>query len=149
LIGSRSGTNAVIFTTVNGTTFSPNPIAVNGGANSMFGLGIASGHGDTFWGTVNSGTLRPISFNLANGTGTIIQSFPGLTGANAIAPIGISTALNLLGGIAIETPDSLKLYDLPLVGTPSLIETNTFPTDNANANAVGSVVFGGDRVFAL
>jgi plastocyanin len=93
--------------------------------------------------------LRQISFNLGAGTGAIIQSFANPTVANAISPIGISTNLNLLGGVAVETPDNFKLYDLPLSGAPSLIETNAFPTDNANINVVGAVDFGGDRVFAL
>jgi uncharacterized lipoprotein YddW (UPF0748 family) len=149
LIGSRSGTNAVVFTTANGSTFTPNPIAVSGGANSMFGLGIAFGTSNTFWGKINSAALRQVSFNIGSGTGAVIQTFASPTVASSIAPIGVSTNLNLLGGIAIETPDNFKLYDLPTGGTPSLIETNAFPTDNANANAVGSVDFGGDRVFAL
>jgi uncharacterized lipoprotein YddW (UPF0748 family) len=149
LIGSRSGTNAVVFTTANGATFTPNPIAVSGGANSMFGLGIAFGANDTFWGKINSAALRQISFNLGSGTGTVLQAFASPTVTATIAPIGVSTNLNLLGGIAIDTPDNFQLYELPPAGTPELIETNAFPADIPNSNAVGAVDFGGDRVFAL
>jgi uncharacterized lipoprotein YddW (UPF0748 family) len=149
LIGSRSGTNAVLFTTVNGTTFSPNPIAVSGGAAQMFGTGIAFGAGNTFWGKINSAPLRQISFNLSTGTGSVIQSFASPLVTSAIAPIGVSTELELLGGVAISSPGNFQLYDLPPIGAPSLIETNAFPTDNPNGNGVGAVDFGGDRVFAL
>jgi uncharacterized lipoprotein YddW (UPF0748 family) len=149
LIGSRSGTNAVIFTTVNGTTFSPNPIAVNGGAAQMFGTGIAFGADNSFWGKINSAPLRQISFNLGAGTGSVIQSFASPLVTSAIAPIGVSTDLDLLGGVAINSPGNFQLYDLPPIGAPSLIETNAFPTDNPNGNGVGAVDFGGDRVFAL
>jgi hypothetical protein len=54
----------------------------------------------------------------------------------------------MVAGVAIETPDNLKLYDLT-PGSISLIETNAFPTDNANANNTGAVDFGEDKVFAL
>jgi hypothetical protein len=58
--------------------------------------------------------------------------------------------LNLVAGIAIETPDHLRLYDLTTNNSPPvLIETNSFASDNDNSNATGSVDFGGDRVFAL
>jgi hypothetical protein len=69
--------------------------------------------------------------------------------ANTIGPIGISPQLGLLGGISIATPDQLQLFELPASGAPTLIETNAFPTDNANVNAVGAVDFASDRVFAL
>lgn len=149
LIGSRSGTNAIVFTTANGTTFSPNPIAVSGGAPQMFGTGIAFGVNNTFWGKINSASLRQISFNLGTGTGSVMQTFGSPTVTASIAPLGVSTNLNLLGGISIASPGNFQLYDLPLVGAPSLIETNAFPTDHPNGNGVGSVDFGGDRVFAL
>ncbi len=149
LIGSRSGTNAVIFTTVNGTTFSPNPIAVSGGANGMFGLGIAFGTNNTIWGKATAQPLRQIQFNLGTGSGSVLQSFGSTVVPSFVAPIGVSGSQQLLGGIAIDTPDNFQLYDLSVAGEISLIETNAFPTDNANANAVGAVDFGGDRVFAL
>jgi hypothetical protein len=69
--------------------------------------------------------------------------------ANSIGAIGVNTNLNYLAGVAVETPDNLKLYDLSTNGTPTLFETNAFPTDNDNANLTGSVDFDGDRVFAL
>ena len=149
LLGSRSGTNAVVLTTANGTTFTANPIAVSGGDAGMFGLGIAFGAGNTFWGKASSKPLRQVSFNLGAGTGLVVQSFTNPIVANVIAPIGVSTNLNVFAGIAIETPDNLKLYDLPSSGAPTLIGTNPFASDNANANATGAVDFAGDRVFAL
>ncbi len=149
LIGTRSGTNACILTTTNGTTFTANPVAVSGGDTGMFGLGLAFGAGNTFWGKASSKPLRQISFNTGAGTGSVIQSFATPTVPNSVAPIGISTNLNLFGGVAIETPDNFKLYDLPVSGAPTFIEAQNFPTDNANINAVGAVDFSGDRVFAL
>lgn len=149
IIGSRTGTNVVVFTTANGTTFLPKPVAVSGGAGSMFGLGIAFGAGNTVWGKQNNSPLRQASFNLASGTGAVVQSFGTPTVVNSVAAIGISTNLSLLGGVSLETPDNFQLYDLPLNGSPGLIETNAFPADNPNSNGTGAVDFGGSHVFAL
>jgi uncharacterized lipoprotein YddW (UPF0748 family) len=149
IIGSRSGTNVVIFTTTDGLTFVPNPIAISSGAGGIFGLGLAFGAGNTIWGKQTGSPLRQASFNLAAGAGTVMQSFNSPTVANTVGAIGVSTNLQLLGGVAIETPDNFQLYDLPASGAPGLVETNAFPTDNPNSNLTGSVDFGGDRVFAL
>lgn len=149
VIGSRAGTNVVVFTTSDGINFSANPIAISGGAGGMFGLGIAFGSGNTIWGKQTSAPLRQASFNLAAGTGAVLQSFGNPTVANTVAAIGVSTNLHLLGGVALETPDNFQLYDLPASGAPGLVETNAFPADNPNSNLTGSVDFGGYRVFAL
>jgi uncharacterized lipoprotein YddW (UPF0748 family) len=149
VIGSRNGTNVVVFTTTDGATFVRNPIAISGGAGGMFGLGLAFGAGNTIWGKQTSAPLRQALFNLATGAGTVLQSFSSPTVAGMVAAIGVSTNLQLLGGMALETPDNFQLYDLPTSGSPSLVETNAFPTDNPNSNLTGSVDFGGDRVFAL
>jgi hypothetical protein len=69
--------------------------------------------------------------------------------ANSISAIGVSTNLNVVAGVAIETPDNLKLYDILPNNTVALVETNAFPTDNENSNLTGAVDFDGDRVFAL
>jgi uncharacterized lipoprotein YddW (UPF0748 family) len=151
LIGSRAGTNVVIFTTSNGINFTPNVINVSGVSGGAFGLGIAFGEGNTFWGKANGSVpLRQIAFDFPTGSGSVLRTHgsPGIP--SSITAIGVSTLLNLIAGIALETPDHLKLYDLTTNNsTPILIETNSFPTDNANDNGTGSVDFGGDRVFAL
>jgi hypothetical protein len=149
IIGSRSGTNVVVFTTSNGISFTANPVRISGGAGGMFGLGIAFGSGNTLWGKQTSAPLRQAAFSLGTGSGAVLQSFGSPTVANTVAAIGVSTNLQLLGGVALETPDNFQLYDLPSGGAPSLIETNAFPADNPNSNLTGSVDFGGNRVFAL
>ena len=149
LLGSRSGTTAVVLTTANGATFTVNPIAVSGGETGMFGLGIAFGAGDTFWGKATGLPLRQIAFNLGAGTGSVVQSFASPSVASTMMAIGINTSLDLLGGVVLDTPDNFQLHDLPPVGAPALVETNAFPTDNPNSNGTGAVDFGDDHVFAL
>lgn len=149
IIGSRSGTNAIIFTTIDGINFSNTFVSIPGITGG--GLGVAFGEGNTFWGKANGNVpLRQFSFDLSNGTGAVLRSHGNPEIPNSVAAIGVSTLLNLVAGIALDTPDHLRLYDLTTNnGAPILIETNSFLTDNDNANGTGSVDFYGDRVFAL
>jgi hypothetical protein len=149
IVSSRLSTNLVVFTTVNGTTFTPNRVNVNGVTGGAFGLGVAFGSGNTFWGKAAGQPLRRVSFNLANNTGSIQRTYGSPDVANSISAIGVSTSLNVVVGVAVETPDNLKLYDLLPTDTVTLVETNAFPTDNENSNLTGAVDFDGDRVFAL
>jgi len=149
VISSRAGTNICVFTTVNGTSYTANPVSISGGSGGMFGLGLAFGAGNTVWGKQTGSPLRQASFNLVTGTGAVLQSFASPVVAGTVGAIGVSTNLQLLGGVALETPDNFQLYDLPSSGSPSLVETNAFPADNPNSNGTGAVDFGGDRVFAL
>ncbi|MEP6662362.1 MAG: DUF4623 domain-containing protein [Verrucomicrobiota bacterium] len=148
LLGSRNGTNAALFSTANGTTFTAAAINVDT-VPGAFGLGIAFGEGDTFWGKASAQPLLKISFNAALGTGQVLQTNGVPTVANSIGPIGFSSLLQVVAGIAIETPDNLKVFDVFTNATVGLAETETFATDNDNLNQTGSVDFGGDRVFAL
>jgi hypothetical protein len=115
----------------------------------MFGLGIAFGAGDTFWGKASSLPLRQVSFNVGSGTGSVIQTFNSPTVALTMMAIGVDPGQNLLGGVVLDTPDNFQLYDLPAVGSPGVLQTNDFPTDNDNSNGTGAVDFGGNRVYAL
>jgi len=152
LIASRSGNVVALFTTTNGTTFTPRLITVADAPTGAFGLGIAFGAGNTFWGKATSQNLRQVAFDLVAGSGTTIRNHgsPGFP-AN-IAPIGVSVPLNLLGGIVVGTTgNEFRLYDLtPTNGTPVALATNAFATDNDNSQTgTGAVEFHGDRVYAL
>jgi hypothetical protein len=115
----------------------------------MFGLGIAFGAGNSFWGKATGLPLRQIAFNLGAGTGNVIQTFASPTTASTMMAIGVDSNHDLLGGVVLDAPDNFQLYGLPAVGAPSVLETNAFPTDNENNNGTGSVDFGGNHVFAL
>jgi len=149
ILSSRSGTNVALLTTANGTTFAASGISITNGVAGSSGLGLAFGAGNTFWGKANGQSLRQFAFTPGASTATVIQTYSSPTIASTVSPIGLSTNLGLLGGVAIETPDNFQLFDLPLSGAPVLIETNAFATDNVNTFNTGAVDFGGDRVFAL
>jgi hypothetical protein len=149
LLGSRSGTAVSIITPVLGSDTSP-PVVfdVPGVASGNFGLGIAWGAADTFWGKANNQSLQHVQLDFNLGTAQVLHSF---TNFPAMGPIGVDPVENLLAGISVETPDNVRLLDIsnPDAGLGDL-DTEFFPTDNANGNGTGALVFvGGDRLYAL
>ena len=154
IIGSRSSTNAVILSTTDGATFTAGNITVTDATAGSFGLGIAFGPNNTFWGKATGSALRQVSYNLAAGTGSTAHVYADPVVPNAVGPIGVSTQLSLLAGINVGAANNhLRLYDLaPTLtnGSPVLIATNAFATDNDNSGTgTGSVDFGPGTVYAL
>lgn len=152
LAGTRNSNVVAIFTTADGgDTFTPTMITVPGAVGASFGLGLAFGAGNTFWGKADgSGPLRQVAFDLGTGTGTILHShatpdYPGIA-----TPLAVDTNRNLLASISVENPDNLRLYTIfNPANPPVLIDQELFVTDNDNANVTGAVDFGGDKLFAL
>ncbi len=152
IISSRAGNAVAVLTTSNGLTFSSKLIVVPDAPAGAFGLGTAFGAGNTFWGKATSQNLRQVAFDLVSGTGTTLRNHPAPGFPATIAPIGVSTSLNLLGGINVGvTGNDFRLYDLLTDGaTPQFIASTNFATDNDNSSTgTGAVDFGGDRVYAL
>ncbi|HOX56395.1 MAG TPA: immunoglobulin domain-containing protein [Candidatus Paceibacterota bacterium] len=152
ILASRSGNAVAVLTTANGLDFTSRLISVADAPAGAFGLGLAFGAGNTFWGKATSQNLRQVSFNLAAGTGTTIRNHgsPGFPGT--VAPIGVSSALNLLAGINVGTTgNNLRLYNLTFTGgTPVFLTATNFASDNDNTGSgTGAVDFGADRVYAL
>ncbi len=98
--------------------------------------------------------LPPGSYTVTASTGTTIQTYADPAFLTNIAPLGVNTTLNLLGGISVgSSGNDFRLYNLtPTVtnGPPAFITSTNFPTDNDNSvSGTGAVDFGADRVYAL
>jgi hypothetical protein len=149
LLGSRAGNQAALLSSFDGSSFTSSPITTDA-PNGDFGLGIAFGAGDTFWGKAGGTGLRYISYDAFAGTGTTLQSYDTNVFPGAVTVLGVDPARNYLAGLSLETPDNLRLYDIEnLANPPVWLDTEFFPTDNANANGTGAIVFGGDNIFTL
>jgi hypothetical protein len=141
-----------LLTTTDGTSFSVANIVVPDAPSGGFGLGLAFGTNNSFWGKATGQALRQVSYNPGAGTGSSTRVYADPNFPNTVAPIGISTALNLLGGINVGASNNhFRLYSLTTNNsTPILIATNAFATDNDNTGTgTGAVDFGPDRVYAL
>lgn len=152
IIASRSGNLVALFTTTDGLNFTPTLITVADAPAGAFGLGLAFGASNTFWGKATSQNLRQVQFNLQFGIGTTIRSHGSPGVPSTVAPIGISPSLNLMAGINVgATNNHLRLYDLTANNsTPVLLGSANFATDNDNTGTgTGAVDFGNGRIYAL
>ena len=159
----RNGTNAAIFTTTDGSTFTCNIIAITnlvasiGGTDpfagaSPIGLGLAWGQGNTFWAKSSAYNLRQISFDLPSGTGAVVGSYAM---PSTEAPLGVDVANGYVALIGVnETPVTLPIYNLNLPNGPTintLADREAFAVNIANGNGTGAVAFdlAGGRIFSL
>jgi hypothetical protein len=152
IVGARSSKWVTIFTTENGgMTFTAHPIEVSEAPNGAFGLGVAFGQGNTFWGKGDSSTaLRLVQFDLATSNATVLRVYGSSTYYLGATAIGVEPSLGVLGAVSIENPDNLRLYNINnLDSGPFLVDQELFPTDSDNINGTGAVDFGDGRIYAL
>jgi hypothetical protein len=150
LVSSRNGKQVAIFTTADGLTFTATVIDTADATDGNFGLGVAFGAGNTFWGKSTGQSLRHAAFDLATGQGTTLHDFSVTNFPSPVSVVSVDPANNWLAAIAIEQPDNLQLYDISdLTKDPVLVEQRLFPTGNPNINGTGALDFSGNRLYAL
>lgn len=146
LLSSRNKTHFAILNPgpVGGPYPAPIVINVTNAMNDDFGLGLSFGTGNTFWAKTSGKPLRHIAYD-----GTILHSYSNLL---TIGVIAVDPANSQLAANGMETPDSLRLYDISnLEADPVLLdfEFYNYPTKNS-AFGTGRIEFGANgRVYAL
>lgn len=151
LLGARGGGNVSVLTTADSVNFTANPaqtgVAGSSAANGPFGLGVAFGVEDTFWGKAASVPLRHMSFDSVAGTGAELQSVPAAQVPDTVTVIGYDPVRNLVAGVDVVTGvDSVNLYS---AADFSLLDSKAMPADYANSGGTGSLDFGDGKLFAL
>jgi hypothetical protein len=149
LLTSRFGTNAAILTTVDGVNFTATTLPCDVTANAI-GTGATFGLGDTFWATSNDGAsnaLWQFSFSISGGSTTTLQAYTNTQ--PEVVNLGMNRAGNILGGIGIETPNALRLYDISSYPAQPLLLDWEFFTPNVVGFAVGNIAIANGRVYAL
>jgi hypothetical protein len=154
LLGTRGlapqeGRKFALLTTVNGFDFAGQVFTVEGVASSAFGLGIAFGPGNSVFGTANGQPVVHVAFDPASGTATLARTYPAAQIPNSLSFLGFDPAKNLLAGVALETPDNVRLYDLTNLDEPVFRDQRLILPEQPNINGTGSVDFGDDKLFAL
>lgn len=153
--GTGPGTNIAILTTSDGQNFTPTTLVItdptqpNGLPPSGFAyLGVAWGASNTFWTKSPGYNLRQIQYDLAAGTGTVIQSFSTTAGAGSLSAldgIGLDNANNILAGVQTsDDPNDLELFQIPSLGFPPQAYYQAFfgaYNPNINGNAATTIKF--------
>ncbi|HKQ40394.1 MAG TPA: immunoglobulin domain-containing protein [Verrucomicrobiae bacterium] len=119
---------------------------IQGATAGALRLGLATTPGDILWGKTSGSPLLRIQLDSSLRSGTILDSFTGL---NTMTAIGVNSAGTLMGGVFVDTPDHLRLLDISTPGSITALDTEFFPSDNANGNSTGGVAFGLNKIYGL
>ncbi len=153
LLGSYSGTNVVLFTTTDGSTFTPMLIPVAGVPAGFSGQGIAFGADNTFWAKSPGYNLRQIAFDPTGATpASVLNAFTaGSQFPSAFDGIDVDADANILGGVNFsDAPNDLQLFLLSgNTNPPSLFEQAFFGSSNANAQQNAVTTLKGGLGFSL
>ncbi len=155
---SASGVAFAVFTTTDGTTFTPKffPSGMESGGCK----GITFGEGDTFYSKASGAAkkVRRSSFNLTTGAAATLNDFT--IAGDQLVPLGsfFSNDAKYLATIelngasassATNNPEIVRLYDISTPSAPpAILDTEGLSSNNLNANLVGSVAIGGGRVYS-
>jgi hypothetical protein len=156
LAGSRNGTiAAIVFPNTDPNLFAATTISVPDAPPGAFGLSVAFGEGNSFYGTSSSSLLRLITYDdpTAGGiiTGTIARAYTDAEIPTAVAAVAYDVATKSVAGVTLETADTVRLYKIPddVTAAPTLLDQELFDIDNANLNGTGSLDFGGGKLVAI
>jgi hypothetical protein len=152
LLGSK-GTNVVLFTTADGSSFSPTLIAVTNVPSGFAGNGVAFGAGNTFWAKAYGGDLFEVAFDPVGMTGGAILDYHTSTGQipAPMSGVGVDPVNNVYAGINLaDRNNDLQLFQL--TGTsdpPVLFDQAFFPSYNVNGNQNAAIAMKFPRAYAL
>lgn len=147
-------TNAVIFTTTNGTNFvattvNPSPAIFSG----EFSRGLAFGSGSAFFSKHNTTVVAgQYSFDVGAGTATLLT---GIDLDPTMIAIGLDLTNNLLAGVLDDNSTAnanhrLKVYNIADFDAPTVIGDFNFPPNSSgNSTFSGQVDTDGSRIVAL
>lgn len=165
IVGSSSlngtGTNVFLFTTADGTNFTPHRISFPGVITSaVFNDGIAFGPGNTFWSKQVGKPFFYFGYDPVTYTGTVISSFAASSvndpllniAAIAVDPVNhLLAGLEEIGGTATGGRGKLWLFDIadPAHRAPAILASRTYiPNFQKTTAPMGYLRFGNGRLYA-
>jgi hypothetical protein len=152
IVGGPSAAKAIIFTTVDGTNFTANPV----GPTHNSGRGLAFGD-DSFFVKYTGVNATNHGFNLGAGTAPAITNIPDLDAS--MISIAVDPINHLLAGVLDDNSSNnsghqFKVYNIADPGSPTVVSNFNFlpiggGTNSTNPNAVAGVDTDGSRLIAL
>jgi hypothetical protein len=157
----QPGTNIYLFTTADGTNFTPHRLTFPGINTAVFNDGIAFGEGNTFWTKQVAQPLLYFSFDPVNFTNNaIIASYKAssvndpLLNLSAIAVDNVHhllASLEEIGGIATGGRGKVWLFDIsnPTNRPPAVLSSRTYIPNLQKATApMGYLDFANGKLYA-
>ncbi len=159
MVSGSGATNAVVFTTIDGTNFVANKINPTATVPAAeFSRGVDLMPNNTFYNKNRSAnTSKLYSYNVAASSSTVLTNIAPLD-TNMLA-ITVATNYNLLAGVIDEnntnnSGHSLKVYDISVPASPVLVSNFNFlsfgtGTNSGNANFAGDADTDGTHIVGL
>ena len=164
ILGSSSlngtGTNVFLFTTIDGTNFTPHRISFPGITTARFNDGIAFGTSNTFWAKQVGGPFLFLAYDPVTYAGTVISSFSASSvndpllniSAIAIDPVHrLLGGLEEIGGTATGGRGKVWLFDIsdPTNRAPAVLAARTYiPNFQKTTAPMGYLRFGNGKLYA-
>jgi hypothetical protein len=155
-----SGTNVYLFTTTDGTNFSPHRLFFNGITTPQFNDGIAFGPGNTFFTKQVGQPLNFLAWDTSTFVGSVIASYTAKSASDPLLNLsGIAfdptnhllAGLEEIGGNATSGNGKVWLYDVPdpTNHAPAILATRVYTVNFQKTTApMGYLAFGNGRLYA-
>jgi hypothetical protein len=151
-----SYSQVVLFTTTNGSSFTPTVMSVSSIYNGDLWAGIAFGSNNTFYAKGADQYLWQVGFDPVLQTASALAFYPLGAPAGSFGPLGVDLVNGRLIALATSstagTTHSVNLFDLNTLSTSSTnypVDTSYVPTTYASLNRAGSVAFTPDGSMAF
>jgi hypothetical protein len=157
IIDANAGTFGAIFKPFDEamSSFIPSSFTQTYGSGTI-GRSLKFGPTNTFWQKRYGSRLQLSSYDLTMEASTTLTNYPNFPGT--LGPVAVDPSRNLVAGInfsaapnaGASVPDTLDLYDVSDFNNPLIIAKYNFPANKRpNGNAIGQVIFAGNRIFAV
>ena len=142
LLASATGTNVALLTTTDGgLSFTSQIIPISGVATNFAQYGLTFGPGtNTFWAKNRGTNLYLVTFDISTLTGSAAYTYTN--SPNLFRAISTDSGNRWLAGVANESPDTMRLYDVSvltnspvladqeILGTAMGLTDSTIPADS-------------------
>lgn len=121
LLASATGTNVALLTTSDGgLSFTPQIIPINGVPSGFGQYGLTFGPStNTFWAKTGGTNLYLVTFDLNTLTGSAAYVYTNTP--NLFRAIATDSGNRWLAGVANESPDTMRLYDVSALTNPPVL----------------------------
>jgi hypothetical protein len=147
---SRNGKYILLYTTTDGTTFTPQVFTSPASVAGQIGFTVAFDTGNIIWAKANTGAgLQRIELNPSNGTATLLNAVSTTLIAVGVTGIDVDPTEQRLAAVDYQN-HTLSVFDISDPTAPiRLGDPLPFPTANPNGNGTSAAAILGLSVFGL
>lgn len=146
---ARNGKYILLYTTTDGTEFTPVTFTAPADVAGKIGLGLAFGAGNTIWAKLNGLGVQRIELDRGSGQARLLNTVATQVIPGGVTGLGVDPVNQRLAAVDYAA-HTLAVFDISDPTSPvRLGEPLPFPTQNANANGTAAAAISDRAVFGL